>query len=186
MSARSRSTPKPAHSTSSSYVVVDDVGTVVNPIGLKGQIHGGVAQGLGQAVMEQVVYDRESGQMLTGSFMDYAMPRAEEIAGDLRSRATRARPAEPTGRQGRRRSRHGRRPAGRRQRGAWTRWRRSASNTSTCPPARNGSGRQSSRRAASQTPSCRGDAKGRARNEIEKRYAPVTRRAGRCAGCGPA
>ncbi len=62
-----------------SYVVVDDVGTVVNPIGLKGQIHGGVAQGLGQAVMERVVYDRESGQMLSGSFMDYAMPRAADI-----------------------------------------------------------------------------------------------------------
>ena len=61
------------------YVVVDDVGTVVNPIGLKGQIHGGVAQGLGQALMEQVVYDRESGQNLTGSFMDYAMPRADTM-----------------------------------------------------------------------------------------------------------
>ncbi|HEV8679464.1 MAG TPA: xanthine dehydrogenase family protein molybdopterin-binding subunit, partial [Stellaceae bacterium] len=48
------------------YVVVDDVGTVVNPVGLKGQIHGGIAQGLGQAVMERVVYDRESGQMLSG------------------------------------------------------------------------------------------------------------------------
>ena len=53
MSARSRSIPIPASSRSSRYVVVDDVGTVVNPIGLKGQIHGGVAQGLGQAVMEQ-------------------------------------------------------------------------------------------------------------------------------------
>ncbi len=61
------------------YVVVDDVGTVVNPVGLKGQIHGGVMQGLGQAVMEQVVYDRQSGQMLTGSFMDYAMPRADAL-----------------------------------------------------------------------------------------------------------
>jgi carbon-monoxide dehydrogenase large subunit len=61
------------------YVVVDDVGTVVNPVGLKGQIHGGIAQGLGQAVMERVVYDRESGQMLSGSFMDYAMPRAEDF-----------------------------------------------------------------------------------------------------------
>jgi carbon-monoxide dehydrogenase large subunit len=61
------------------YVVVDDVGTVVNPIGLKGQIHGGVLQGLGQAVMEEVVYDRDSGQMLSGSFMDYAMPRAEDL-----------------------------------------------------------------------------------------------------------
>src|SRR5690348_1290098 len=61
------------------YVVVDDVGTVVNPIGRKGQIHGGVAQGLGQAVMEEVVYDRDSGQLLSGSFMDYAMPRAEDF-----------------------------------------------------------------------------------------------------------
>ena len=61
------------------YAVVDDVGTVVNPVGLKGQIHGGVAQGLGQAVMEQVVYDRESGQNLTGSLMDYAMPRADTV-----------------------------------------------------------------------------------------------------------
>ena len=59
--------------------MVDDVGTVVNPIGLKGQIHGGVAQGLGQALMERVVYDRGSGQMLTGSFMDYAMPRADTV-----------------------------------------------------------------------------------------------------------
>ena len=61
------------------YVVIDDVGTVVNPIGLKGQIHGGVAQGLGQALMEEVVYDREIGQNLTGSFMDYAMPRADTM-----------------------------------------------------------------------------------------------------------
>src|SRR5271168_5222156 len=61
------------------YVVIDDVGTVVNPLGLKGQIHGGVAQGLGQALMEQVIYDRESGQNLTGSFMDYCMPRADTM-----------------------------------------------------------------------------------------------------------
>jgi carbon-monoxide dehydrogenase large subunit len=59
------------------YVVVDDVGTVINPLTLKGQIHGGVAQGVGQALMEQVVYDPDSGQLLTGSFMDYAMPRAD-------------------------------------------------------------------------------------------------------------
>jgi carbon-monoxide dehydrogenase large subunit len=59
------------------YKLVDDVGTVINPLTLKGQIHGGIAQGLGQALMEQVVYDRESGQLLTASFMDYAMPRAD-------------------------------------------------------------------------------------------------------------
>ena len=61
------------------YHVVDDVGTVVNPLTLEGQIHGGVAQGVGQALMEQVVYDPESGQLLTGSFMDYAMPRADTV-----------------------------------------------------------------------------------------------------------
>ena len=58
---------------------MDDVGTVVNPVTLKGQIHGGVAQGVGQALMEEVVYDAESGQLLTGSFMDYAMPRFDTL-----------------------------------------------------------------------------------------------------------
>ncbi|HEY1300458.1 MAG TPA: xanthine dehydrogenase family protein molybdopterin-binding subunit [Stellaceae bacterium] len=62
------------------YTVVDDVGTVVNPTTLKGQIHGGVAQGLGQALMEEVAYDPQSGQLLSGSFMDYAMPRADDFA----------------------------------------------------------------------------------------------------------
>ena len=61
------------------YVLVDDVGTVINPLTLKGQIHGGVAQGVGQALMEQVVYDGESGQLLTATFMDYAMPRADDF-----------------------------------------------------------------------------------------------------------
>jgi len=61
------------------YVIVDDVGTVINPLTLEGQIHGGVAQGVGQALMEQIVYDGESGQLLTGSFMDYAIPRADTL-----------------------------------------------------------------------------------------------------------
>jgi carbon-monoxide dehydrogenase large subunit len=59
------------------YAVVDDVGTVINPLTLKGQIHGGIAQGVGQALMEEVVYDPESGQLLTSSFMEYGMPRAD-------------------------------------------------------------------------------------------------------------
>jgi carbon-monoxide dehydrogenase large subunit len=62
-----------------SYLVVDDVGTVINPLTLAGQIHGGVAQGVGQVLMEQVVYEKESGQLLTASFMDYAMPRASTM-----------------------------------------------------------------------------------------------------------
>jgi carbon-monoxide dehydrogenase large subunit len=64
-----------------SYLVVDDVGTVINPLTLAGQIHGGVAQGVGQILMEQVVYDPGSGQLLTASFMDYCMPRAEDMCG---------------------------------------------------------------------------------------------------------
>lgn len=62
------------------YVVVDDVGTEINPLTLHGQVVGGIVQGLGQILMEQVVYDAE-GQLLTGSFMDYAMPRASDICG---------------------------------------------------------------------------------------------------------
>jgi len=61
------------------YSVVDDVGVVVNPLLLKGQIHGGIAQGLGQALCENMVYDKESGQLLSGSFMDYCMPRAGDF-----------------------------------------------------------------------------------------------------------
>jgi carbon-monoxide dehydrogenase large subunit len=57
------------------YVVVDDVGRVVNPMLVKGQVHGGVVQGVGQILFEDIRYD-EDGQLLTGSFMDYAMPRA--------------------------------------------------------------------------------------------------------------
>jgi carbon-monoxide dehydrogenase large subunit len=60
------------------YTGVNDFGTVVNPMIVAGQMHGGVAQGIGQALMEQVSYD-ESGQPITGSFMDYALPRAEDI-----------------------------------------------------------------------------------------------------------
>jgi len=60
------------------YSAVNDFGTVVNPMIVAGQLHGGVAQGIGQALMEEVNYD-ESGQPITGSFMDYAMPRAEDV-----------------------------------------------------------------------------------------------------------
>jgi len=60
------------------YVVVDDVGTEINPLTLLGQVVGGIVQGLGQVLMEEIVYDAE-GQLLTGSFMDYAMPRAGDI-----------------------------------------------------------------------------------------------------------
>src|SRR5215472_6170097 len=57
----------------------DDCGTIVNPMIVEGQVHGGMAQGAGQALMEHVVYDARSAQLLTGSFMDYAMPRAADL-----------------------------------------------------------------------------------------------------------
>jgi carbon-monoxide dehydrogenase large subunit len=60
------------------YVAVDDVGTIVNPPIVHGQVHGGVCQGLGQVLMEHCQYS-EDGQFLTGSFMDYAMPRAVDL-----------------------------------------------------------------------------------------------------------
>ena len=59
------------------YFVVDDLGRVLNPMIVRGQIHGGVMQGIGQALIEHQIYDRQSGQLLTGSFMDYGMPRAD-------------------------------------------------------------------------------------------------------------
>jgi carbon-monoxide dehydrogenase large subunit len=58
---------------------VDDCGVVINPMIVEGQVHGGMVQGIGQALMEHVVYDRDSGQLLTGTFMDYAMPRASDV-----------------------------------------------------------------------------------------------------------
>ncbi|MGK6310434.1 xanthine dehydrogenase family protein molybdopterin-binding subunit [Variovorax sp. DT-64] len=61
------------------FTAVDDFGTIINPLIVEGQVHGGIVQGLGQALMENCVYDNESGQLLTGSFMDYAMPRAEDF-----------------------------------------------------------------------------------------------------------
>ena len=61
------------------YVAVDDVGVVINPLLVEGQVHGGVAQGIGQALAEEAVYDPGSGQLLTGSFMDYRLPRASDL-----------------------------------------------------------------------------------------------------------
>ena len=60
------------------FTAVDDFGTIINPMIVDGQVHGGVAQGIGQAMLEQCVYD-ESGQLQTGSFMDYCMPRADDL-----------------------------------------------------------------------------------------------------------
>jgi len=61
------------------YTAVDDFGTLINPMLTIGQVQGGVAQGIGQAMLEHTVYDPQSGQMVTGSFMDYALPRADDL-----------------------------------------------------------------------------------------------------------
>ncbi|WP_422048033.1 xanthine dehydrogenase family protein molybdopterin-binding subunit [Shimia sp.] len=70
--------PETGQVTLERYTVVDDFGNLINPMLAEGQVHGGVAQGIGQALMEHVVYDEE-GQLLTATFMDYAMPRASDV-----------------------------------------------------------------------------------------------------------
>ena len=71
--------PETGHVTLDRYTAVDDFGTLINPMLTLGQIHGGVAQGIGQALLEHTVYDPDSGQLLSGSFMDYAIPRADDL-----------------------------------------------------------------------------------------------------------
>ena len=61
------------------YTAVDDFGNIINPMIVEGQVHGGIAQGIGQALIEGCVYDPESGQLLTGSYMDFCMPRADDL-----------------------------------------------------------------------------------------------------------
>lgn len=61
------------------FAAVDDFGRVINPMIVEGQVHGGLVQGIGQALLEHAIYDEDSGQLLTGSFMDYAMPRADDV-----------------------------------------------------------------------------------------------------------
>ena len=71
--------PATGETTIEKFIAVDDFGNIINPMIVEGQVHGGLAQGLGQAMMEGCVYDPESGQLLTGSYMDYAMPRAKDL-----------------------------------------------------------------------------------------------------------
>jgi carbon-monoxide dehydrogenase large subunit len=61
------------------FTAVDDFGRIINPMIVHGQVHGGIAQGIGQAMFEACVYDKDSGQLVTGSFMDYCMPRADDL-----------------------------------------------------------------------------------------------------------
>jgi carbon-monoxide dehydrogenase large subunit len=71
--------PETGRSKVESFVAVDDFGNLINPMIVEGQVQGGLAQGLGQAMLEGCVYDKQSGQLLTGSYMDYAMPRANDL-----------------------------------------------------------------------------------------------------------
>ena len=97
-------------------IAVDDAGNLINPLIVEGQIHGGLAQGIGQAMIEEAVYN-DDGQLLTGSFMDYAMPRATDFPRfELHSTVTPT-PVQPARRQGRGRSRHARLDAVHRERG---------------------------------------------------------------------
>ena len=70
--------PATGHIRVVGYVIVDDFGVTLNPLMLAGQVHGGTMQGIGQALMEQAVYDPADGQLVTGTFMDYALPRAAD------------------------------------------------------------------------------------------------------------
>jgi len=121
------------------YTVVDDYGCLINPVLTRGQVQGGVAQGIGQALFEHTVYDPGSGQSLSGSLMDYTLPRADDLppltspspscqlppirlASKARVRPAASRRRRPSSTQSSTRSRH------------------SASNISTCRPLLSGSG----------------------------------------------
>jgi aerobic carbon-monoxide dehydrogenase large subunit len=78
------------------YIAVDDVGNVINPMIVEGQVHGGLAQGIGQALWEEAVYD-ESGQLLTGTLMDYALPRAHKLVSFETDRTVTPCPHNPLG-----------------------------------------------------------------------------------------
>lgn len=82
------------------FVAVDDFGTVINPMIVEGQVHGGIAQGVGQALLEHGVYDTESGQLVTGSYMDYCMPRADNLPSFRLGFTTTVCPSNPLGMKG--------------------------------------------------------------------------------------
>src|SRR6185312_11469677 len=78
------------------YVTVDDCGNVISPVLVEGQVHGGLAQGIGQALFEEIIYDA-SGQLLTGSLMDYAVPRAHLLPDFQTDRTVTTTPLNPLG-----------------------------------------------------------------------------------------
>jgi len=81
------------------FIGVDDVGTVINPLLLEGQLHGGIAQGIAQALWEEIVYD-DAGQLLSGSLMDYAAPKADLLPDFELDRTVTPTPVNPLGAKG--------------------------------------------------------------------------------------
>jgi carbon-monoxide dehydrogenase large subunit len=79
------------------YVAIDDVGHVINPMIVDGMVHGGIAQGIGQALWEGAVYDDKSGQLVSGTLMDYAIPRADMLMNYETDRTVTPTPVNPLG-----------------------------------------------------------------------------------------
>jgi carbon-monoxide dehydrogenase large subunit len=92
--------PETGRTTIVQFVAVDDFGNIINPMIVEGQVHGGIAQGIGQALLEGVTYDTESGQLLTGSYMDYCMPRADDLPSYTIGHTTTVCPGNPLGMKG--------------------------------------------------------------------------------------
>ena len=143
-SARWRSIPKPARSRVVRYAAVDDVGRVINPMICEGQIHGGVAQGIGQALMENVVYDARVRPARHRQLPGLRACRAPTICRDDRARSLHEVPVKtnPLGVKGVGRSRRDRRAAGGDRTPCSTRCGRSAWSISTCRSRRRASGRR--------------------------------------------
>ena len=126
------------------WVCVEDTGAIINPLIVEGQVHGAIAQGIGGALAEHLIYD-ETGQLLTGTFMEYAMPTASVIP-SFETEHIEEPAGQPGGRPRRGRGRHARA-----RRRSWptpwpTRWRRSASSRIRCRCRRRGCGPRARRR----------------------------------------
>ena len=89
--------PQTGHTAIVQFVAADDFGKLINPMIVEGQVHGGVAQGIGQALLEGCVYDKDTGQLVTASYNDYTMPRAEDLPSFKVSTTETACPSNPLG-----------------------------------------------------------------------------------------
>jgi aerobic carbon-monoxide dehydrogenase large subunit len=89
--------PKTGSVELQSYVAVDDCGVIINPMIVEGQLHGGIAQGIAQALFEEVVYDPDTGQLMTGSLADYLIPTANEIPTPILDRTVTPSPTNELG-----------------------------------------------------------------------------------------